>query len=563
MARRAPDVLGAGRRHRRANRDAVAAAHAQGIVHRDLKPENIVLQPMADGTDVVKVLDFGIAKYARDSLVPPPVRGAQHVTRLGVVVGTPGYMAPEQAVGMRADHRADLYAIGVLLWECVVGQRLWDYDDIQQMLTAQLGSRPPLVRAASGDPSMPEAFEALVAALLATRPEHRPQTAVETRDQLRALVDAERRGSQPRLDLPWPPIEQPRLIVVTPPPDTSTVFIEAALARWRANAASAQQATEYSFDDEPPTTRLFVPAEAVQQPATQVGFRGAARVEPSAESSNAVASDERPLAAERETADDVAVVPRTSLRLYIALPLALAGLSLMLWAALAPNSSTARFSTNAVLDAVSTSRAAMVAPALHSSASNTANTPVAAPEASSLQPASTTPTSGTRTPLQPRRAGVPAPASSGHEHADALRAKARTYFRHADFELAAQTYRLAIKAAPGYSGAYAGLGASQLALGDAHGAVASYKQAIRRSPASSGFHAALGRAWLMAGNRSSALAEYRKAVALDPANEVAFRRAHAALELSGGRQCCVETDAPIAWAPALPHGAIRVWGNRP
>src|SRR5262249_4498320 len=67
--------------------DAVGAAQAQGIVHRDLKPENVVLQPAPHGGVIVKVLDFGIAKYARDSLAPPQVLGAQRVTRLGVVVG--------------------------------------------------------------------------------------------------------------------------------------------------------------------------------------------------------------------------------------------------------------------------------------------------------------------------------------------------------------------------------------------------------------------------------------------------------------------------------------------
>ena len=104
-----------------------------------------------------------------------------------------------------------------------------------------------------------------------------------------------------------------------------------------------------------------------------------------------------------------------------------------------------------------------------------------------------------------------------------MRADARLHFRRAEFELAAQTYRLAIKAAPGYAGAYAGLGASQLGLGDARGAIASYKEAIRRSPGASGFHAALGRAYVMAHDRAHALTEYRKAVALDPANGVAVK----------------------------------------
>jgi tetratricopeptide (TPR) repeat protein len=119
------------------------------------------------------------------------------------------------------------------------------------------------------------------------------------------------------------------------------------------------------------------------------------------------------------------------------------------------------------------------------------------------------------------RLAVVARASSERELAKALRARARAHFRRAEFDLAAQTYRLAIDAAPGYAGAYAGLGASQLALGDARGAISSYKDAIRRSPGTSGFHAALGRAYVMTHDRARGLAEYRKAVALNPANEVA------------------------------------------
>src|SRR5690606_16467458 len=88
---------------------ALGEAHELGIVHRDLKPENIVLQPQRRGGDLVKVLDFGLAKLRAD--VPGP-----SVTSPGIVCGTPDYMAPEQGRGDNIDGRSDLYAVGVILF---------------------------------------------------------------------------------------------------------------------------------------------------------------------------------------------------------------------------------------------------------------------------------------------------------------------------------------------------------------------------------------------------------------------------------------------------------------
>jgi tetratricopeptide (TPR) repeat protein len=493
--------------------DAVAAAQAEGIVHRDLKPENVVLQPMPDGSDVVKVLDFGIAKYARDSMAPPSFLGAQQVTRLGVVVGTPGYMAPEQAVGMRADYRADLYAIGVMLWECVVGCRLWNTEDIQQLLTTQLGTRPPLVREQTGDTTIPEAFEALVAELLATRPERRPQSAVEARDRLRALIEADRHEWQPPVTAPSA-TRQPRLIVVTPPPPTSTVFIDAALARWEAAAKQAVSAGEAPADASAPqpTTNVYVPIEVtghMPQPTTQIGFRASRVGVDEATVAAAIEEAARP-PAERAGADDAVVLPRPALQRRIALPIAVLVSACMLWIALASGSHETPKAARGYLNAASAAKASAPVPAPAQLLSAVApRAPSVVSEPAPAQPAATTAPSKIES------------ARATRERANTLRAKARAHFRKAEFGFAAQTYRLAIKAAPGYAGAYAGLGASQLALGDARSAISSYNQAIRRSPSSSGFHAALGRAYAMSGERGRAVAEYRKAVALDPSNEIA------------------------------------------
>ena len=100
----------------------LAEAHANNIVHRDLKPSNVLVVALKDGSEHCKVLDFGIARVmgsdGTDEAEP-------HLTRTGMMLGTPGYMAPEQISTGDFDHRADLYAAGVILFELLTGQRLF------------------------------------------------------------------------------------------------------------------------------------------------------------------------------------------------------------------------------------------------------------------------------------------------------------------------------------------------------------------------------------------------------------------------------------------------------
>ncbi len=177
--------------------DALAAAHAHGIIHRDLKPENILLQALDDGGEMVKVLDFGVAKIARESRVPEPGRADRHITQLGLVIGTPGYMAPEQAIGGSADPRSDLYALGVMLWESIAGRALWEGDDLQALLEKQLAQTPPPLLEITTDTTLPEALSLLVAKLLARRAEDRPNEASAVRDELREILAFEE-GEKPR-----------------------------------------------------------------------------------------------------------------------------------------------------------------------------------------------------------------------------------------------------------------------------------------------------------------------------------------------------------------------------
>lgn len=146
--------------------EVLELAHRQGIVHRDIKPQNIFLHQGPE-SEVVKVLDFGIAK-----LVDSPEE--QHLTREGIGPGTPSYMAPERFYEEPYDGAADLYAVGVMLFEMLTGELPFVSTDANPIHVAvkHMTQPPPLLR--SLDPALPEEAESLVAEALSKRPEHRP-----------------------------------------------------------------------------------------------------------------------------------------------------------------------------------------------------------------------------------------------------------------------------------------------------------------------------------------------------------------------------------------------------
>lgn len=144
----------------------VHAAHRQGVVHRDLKPDNIFVCRADDGSVQIKVLDFGVSKLTLDA------DGGEDLTRTGILLGTPQYMSPERVRGQGdSDKRADVYALGVILFEALTGHRPFDSEQVPELVARIAQQKPPTVR--EFDASIPEALEAVVLRAMARRPQDR------------------------------------------------------------------------------------------------------------------------------------------------------------------------------------------------------------------------------------------------------------------------------------------------------------------------------------------------------------------------------------------------------
>ena len=152
---------------------SLAEAHAQGLVHRDVKPANIHVGRLGLQHDFVKVLDFGLVKSTT-----PGDRQHALATAGGLTPGTPAYMSPEMATGGTVDARADIYAVGCVLYFLLTGQLVFEAKHVMQMVAMLLRDQPepPSARSAS---AIPPALDALVLACLAKKPEDRPRSALE------------------------------------------------------------------------------------------------------------------------------------------------------------------------------------------------------------------------------------------------------------------------------------------------------------------------------------------------------------------------------------------------
>lgn len=151
----------------------LAAAHARGMIHRDVKPANIWIEPTDGGR--VKLLDFGLAHRVTDA----------HLTASGAIVGTPSYMAPEQARSQKVDHRADLFSLGVVLYEMCWGHRPFSGTDaVSVLMSIAIDTPQPLHTL---DATIPKGLSDLIMQLLDKNPDQRPATAQEVAERLLAL----------------------------------------------------------------------------------------------------------------------------------------------------------------------------------------------------------------------------------------------------------------------------------------------------------------------------------------------------------------------------------------
>jgi len=195
--------------------DALSAAHHLGIVHRDLKPDNILLTRRHDGADVVKVVDFGIAKTVQGS--GGERSGGQTVTTAGVSLGTPEYMSPEQLAGERLDARTDLYSLGLVLFNMLTANLPYPRVTSKETLVRRLTSKPMTLAQVVPGSTWPAKLQACLDRALAPEPVDRFEN---VNDFGRAVVEAANATESGReaTTVAYPPASVPTERIVTPPP---------------------------------------------------------------------------------------------------------------------------------------------------------------------------------------------------------------------------------------------------------------------------------------------------------------------------------------------------------
>ncbi len=177
-----PDVVRIGRQVA----EGLAVAHERNLIHRDIKPGNVWLEHAPGQTNYrVKILDFGLARNVTND--------GQHLTRTGVIMGTPGYMAPEQARSTGADHRCDLFSLGCVLYHMLAGREPFRGDDVMAVLMQLALENPPPIT--DFNPDAPYFLTHLIERMMAKNPDDRPATAAEVASILATAQQTVARGS--------------------------------------------------------------------------------------------------------------------------------------------------------------------------------------------------------------------------------------------------------------------------------------------------------------------------------------------------------------------------------
>jgi serine/threonine-protein kinase len=226
---------------------ALARAHDFEVIHRDLKPDNIFLCSRSDGTDLVKLLDFGIARSMQDA----------RLTGQGELFGTPHYMAPERITSIDAGAPSDLYAMGIIFYEMLSGQLPFDAPDIPGFFLKHLKEPVPSIKKLVHD--TPDSLERLIASLMAKEPSGRPVDAHRMHNDLLAICN--------ELEVPVPPeaeAEEPssrRTLSPLPP---------SAMDRWAKRTTVFEEMLTRAFEGKPPV-ELSNMLEQVKGLVRQVG----------------------------------------------------------------------------------------------------------------------------------------------------------------------------------------------------------------------------------------------------------------------------------------------------
>jgi len=238
--------------------DALEVAHAQGIIHRDLKPGNIIVLDDPPGRDLIKVLDFGLAKSLATET-------SSLITASSALLGTPLYMPPEQIGGESSDQRGDLYALGCILHHMLAGRPPFVRETVNAVLAAHLHEPPPPLVA-------PAPLAELVAGLMAKSPNDRPSSAARVREVLQAAGDLAD-------TIPVPDVVRPEPVASPPPAKASSrrnlgLVLAAAVVALAAGAGVL--ALRHDAVDAP--AKLAAPGDAAR-PTPIIAIDAAASVE--------------------------------------------------------------------------------------------------------------------------------------------------------------------------------------------------------------------------------------------------------------------------------------------
>ncbi len=251
--------------------DALSAAHSVEVIHRDLKPSNVFLEKVSGGREVVKLLDFGLAKQRPAALRS---QGAGPSASESGIAGTPDYISPEQSCGEPASVQSDLYSFGVMLFRMLTGSLPFTTDDdapedqrIIGLMKKHVYQAPPTLHDGAPGVHFPEGLEVLVADLLKKKPAERPSSAETTRKRLRQVyrtLQQEATQARPNPLLAVPAVAKTRSPAVPLLAGAFGLVVLLVGAAWWWAKAPAPQAAPVAIEA-PPVAQVAAPVPVVEE----------------------------------------------------------------------------------------------------------------------------------------------------------------------------------------------------------------------------------------------------------------------------------------------------------